>query len=87
MSKYDALGVFLRRWAIRNKVNEVELSFTQIEGTIRTFLPKAAARDEWWSNDIEKHNAIQCRAWLDSGFEARLLPGERVVFYRSERRQ
>jgi len=85
MGKYDALGTFLRRWAVRNKAHQVELSFTQIEGTIRTILPKAASRGEWWSNESGDRYSAQCRAWLDSGFEARLLPGDRVMFSRSGR--
>jgi hypothetical protein len=82
LGKYDALGVFLRRWAVRNTGDQVEMSFTQLESMIGALLPKAAMKEEWWSDGMNVRHAVQCRAWLDAGFEARLLSEERVIFCR-----
>ena len=48
MGKYDALGVFLRRWKIRNDADGVELGFAQIESIIGGLLPRGAGEREWW---------------------------------------
>ncbi|HEY0596208.1 DUF7662 domain-containing protein [Sphingopyxis sp.] len=78
MGKYDALGVFLRRWAVRNGGQEVELTLAQIEGLIGAPLPKAAANIAWWCDD---RSGVQSRAWLDAGFEARLIEQEEFVIF------
>lgn len=80
MGKYSRLGVFLRRWSVRNSEQAVELSLAQIEGLIGAPLPKAATHVDWWCD----HDAgVQSRAWLDAGFEARLVKdGECVIFGR-----
>lgn len=84
MGKYTALGTFLRRWAVRNDGQEVELTLAQIENLIGAPLPKAAAHIAWWSDDP---SSVQSRAWRDAGFAARLVgDGELVVFARCERR-
>src|SRR3546814_11653145 len=48
MGKYDALGTFLRRWAVRNDGPEVVFTFAQIVGLIGAPLPKAAVHMAWW---------------------------------------
>ena len=80
MSKYDALKRLLRR----QRVNEVLLSFREIECAIGNILPKSAERPQWWANVADPTGRqIQCRAWLDVGFEAYLLKGaDRVRFQR-----
>ncbi len=84
MGKYTILGAFLRRWAVRNDGQEVELTLAQIEGLIGAPLPKAAANTTWWSNDP---TGVQSCARRDAGFEARLIDdAELVIFARCERR-
>lgn len=77
MGKYDALGVFLRRWAARNGGQEVELTFAQIEGLIGAPLPKAAVHMTWWCDQ----SGVQSRAWCDAGFAARLIAHEESVIF------
>lgn len=48
MGKYDPLGVFLRRWKVRNAAEGVELGFTHIESIIGGLLPRGAAEPQWW---------------------------------------
>jgi hypothetical protein len=68
--KYDPLKRLLRR----QKTNEVLLSFREIENALGNFLPKSAERPQWWSNEVDPMGRhVQCRAWLDVGFEAYLL--------------
>jgi hypothetical protein len=78
MGKYDALGTFLRRWAVRNDGHEVELTFAQIEGLIGAPLPKAAAHMAWWCDQ----SGVQSRAWHEAGFKARLIESEEFVKFR-----
>ena len=78
MGKYSALGTFLRRWAVRNDGQEVELTFARIEGLIGAPLPKAAANMDWWCDD---ESGVQSRAWLDAGFKARLIEDEEFVIF------
>lgn len=78
MGKYTALGTFLRRWAVRNDGQEVELTFAQIEGVIGAPLPKAAADTVWWSDDP---SGVQSSAWGDAGFEARLIDDAELVIF------
>jgi hypothetical protein len=84
MGKYTILGTFLRRWAVRNDGQEVELTLAQIEGLIGAPLPKAAADIAWWSDDL---SGVQSRAWLEAGFEAKLIDdADLVIFVRCEHR-
>ena len=79
MAKYDPLLLYLRR----QKVDALELSFREIENMIGGLLPKSAGQLQWWANADADARAIQCRAWLDAGYHARLAPAEdRVVFTR-----
>jgi hypothetical protein len=82
MGKYDALGVFLRRWRIRNDAEGVELGFAQIENIIGGLLPRGAAEPEWWcANGHADRDAPRRRAWLEAGFEAvAKIKAERVYF-------
>lgn len=79
MPKYTPLYDYLRR----KPQSEIELSFVQVERIIKSPLPNSAALPQWWANKqspASRH--VQCSAWLDAGFEAFLMPGERVVFKR-----
>lgn len=83
MGKYAALGVFLRRWKLRDDAEGVELSFTQIESIIRGLLPGGAAESRWWC--VDEHGdrgAPHRRAWLDAGFEAVPEPKVERVYFR-----
>ena len=73
MGKYDPLAAFLRRRA----PDDIELTFTEIEGRLGALLPKAAQADGWWSGD-----GVQVRAWSAVGFSAELTGPERVRFRR-----
>jgi hypothetical protein len=80
VGKYDALGSWLRR----RRQPVVELSFADIERIIRALLPHCAADASWWTNERKfERGFVQCRAWLDAGFEAEpAVRGEKVVFRR-----
>lgn len=87
MGKYDALGVFLRRWGLRNDAEGVELTFAQIESIIRGLLPGGAAKPEWWCVDGQAdRRAPHRRVWLDAGFEAVPEPKAERVYFRRRRR-
>jgi len=79
MPKYTRLYDYLRR----KPQPHIELSFIQVERVIKAPLPNSASRPQWWANDASPESRhVQCKAWLDAGFEASLLPGERVLFTR-----
>ena len=78
MGKYDALGTFLRRWAVRNDGPEVVFTFAQIEGLIGAPLPKAAVHMAWWCDP----SGVQSRAWRDAGFGAQLVADSEFVIFR-----
>lgn len=83
MGKYDALGVFLRRWKVRNDAEGVDLGFAQIESIIGGLLPHGAAEPKWWCIDEPAdHQAPHRRAWLDAGFEAIAEPKAERVYFR-----
>lgn len=83
MGKYDALGVFLRRWKFRNDADGVELSFTQIESIIRGLLPRGAGDETWWCvNCHADRSAPHRRVWLDAGFDAIAEPKAEKVYFR-----
>jgi hypothetical protein len=80
MAKYDPLHGHLRR----QKTQTYEMTFPDVERIIASMLPKSAQRSEWWANEtapLSRH--VQCRAWLDAGYNAFLVKGaERVRFER-----
>lgn len=79
MPKYTPLYDYLRR----KPHAEIEMSFTQIERVVGSMLPKRASRSQWWANERSAETRhVQCSAWLDAGYEALLLPNERVIFRR-----
>lgn len=81
MAKYAPLVRFLRR----QRSDEVDLSFQDIERIITAFLPKAAAAPEWWrANDCPEAPAQQ-RAFAEAGFIPEPLSrAERVRFRRAD---
>lgn len=79
MKKYEPLRRLLRR----SRHETLELSFAELETTLGAMLPKAAAMPDWWTNDPPPApRRDQRNAWLEAGFEASLLAGERVRFAR-----
>lgn len=72
MAKYDPLGRHLRR---KNGA-EVLMTFDDVERVIAAMLPKSASLAAWWGNETSVESRhVQCRAWLDAGYEAALMPG------------
>lgn len=80
MAKYDPLRNYLRK----QRSDEIELSFAEIERKIGYMLPRSAGQPQWWTGAAEPAvAAVQHRAWGEAGFEACLIPGaERVRFRR-----
>ena len=80
MAKYDPLRHHLRR----QKTAQYEMSFREIERVLGALLPKSAQRPEWWANESDADTRhVQCRAWLEAGYNALLVKGaERVRFKR-----
>jgi hypothetical protein len=85
MGKYDALGSYLRR----RKQPVIELSFVDIERIICALLPNCAADASWWANERRNERGfVQCRSWLDAGFQAEAVPRvDKVVFQKVDLRQ
>ena len=80
MAKYDPLRDYLRR----QKTDELELSFAEMERKIGYMLPKSASLLQWWACPTEPAKAhVQHQAWRDAGFDAVLIAGaDRVRFSR-----
>ncbi len=80
MAKYDPLHDHLRR----QKTATYEMTFRDIERVLAGLLPHRAQRPEWWANERSPDTRhVQCRAWLDAGYDAVLENGaERVRFER-----
>src|SRR5713101_2016571 len=79
MGKYEPLKEFLRK----QSVNEVEMTFVQIERVIDGKLPpKAQQHRAWWSNSPS--NNVMTKAWLEAGFSSEKddMEGRRLVFRR-----
>jgi hypothetical protein len=79
MSKYDALGAFLKS----QPGDRVPMSFVQIERVTGTKLPPSASKHRpWWSNNPS--NSVITRVWLDAGFESEQvdMATRRLVFRR-----
>jgi hypothetical protein len=80
MSKYSALGVFLRR----QRTGHVPLTFSKIEEVIEGKLPASARYSAWWSNNPT--NNVMTKVWLEAGFRSEQVdvPGRKVVFRRAQ---
>jgi hypothetical protein len=64
MSKYEALGRFLRD----QRMNEIPMTFADIERITGTKLPPSARKHRpWWSNN--PRNSVMTQVWLDAGFQ------------------
>jgi hypothetical protein len=81
MDKYDPLTQFLQK----QRSNEVQLTFDDLEHVVGVVLPPAArTHRQWWENQVSSEGR-QCHAWLDAGWAVRDVKlGEGyVVFGRS----
>lgn len=82
MNDYDAL----RDYLMRQKQDELVLSFEQIEEIIGAALPRAANRASWWdslrSPDIQMPQREAC---LAAGFVATRMPDGASVRFRKQR--
>jgi hypothetical protein len=79
MSKYDALGAFLKK----QRNDRVPMSFAEVERVTGKKLPPSAAKHRpWWSNNPD--NSVMTRVWLDAGFESEQvdMAGRKLVFRR-----
>jgi hypothetical protein len=79
MSKYDALGDYLKR----QPADRVPMKFTEIEKVIGFKLPASAHKHRpWWGNNARNH--VNAKAWLDAGFESEQvdMAGRKLVFRR-----
>jgi hypothetical protein len=69
-SKYDPI----RTWLQNIKRNRVSTSFSAIESILGFKLKSSATTyAAWWANEKEPTRHVQCRSWLDAGFEVRDL--------------
>jgi len=78
MSKYEALGDFLRQ----QSNDRVPMTFDDVERIIGQKLPRSASDyREWWANDATRVNA---QVWLAAGFESEQvdMSGRKLVFAR-----
>ena len=81
MAKYDPLETYL----VRRGSDELELGFADVERIIGEELPESSRRPQWWANETNPANShVQCRAWRNAGYDAFLLPRDRILFRRRE---
>nr|WP_249785514.1 MULTISPECIES: hypothetical protein [unclassified Bradyrhizobium] len=82
VNDYDAL----RDYLLRQKQEELVLSFEQIEEIIGAALPRAAQRASWWdslrSPDIQMPQREAC---LAAGFVATRMPDGQSVRFRKQK--
>ena len=78
MSKYDALGAYLREQG----ADLVPMTFAQIERVVGAKLPKSQKQQAWWSNSTS--NNVMTQVWLDAGFRSEQvdIAGRKLVFLR-----
>jgi len=82
MSKYDPLRDYLRR----QRADDFELTFADIERRLGAMLPKSANRPQWWIDDGSPlSTGVQCQAWKAAGYEALLIEGKERVRFRKTR--
>ncbi len=82
MSKYNALGDYLRR----QRRDVVPMTFGDIEKITGTKLPASAHKHRpWWSNNPD--NSVMTKVWLDAGFESEQvdMPARKLVFRRAHK--
>lgn len=81
MSKYEALGTYLRG----QYGDEIRMTFAEIERVLGRPLPPSARKHRpWWSNNPD--NSVMTRVWLAAGYRTEQvdIPGEALVFTRTK---
>ena len=84
MSIYDPLHKWLCANAAGN-INKISATFKQIESVLGFDLPDTARTNpRWWGNETGDTRHVQCRAWMDAGYQTRnlSLANESVEFIR-----
>ena len=78
MSKYDALGNFLKH----QRRDSVPMTFREIEKITGTKLPASSRYRAWWSNN--DFNSVLTKVWIEAGFKSEQVDMERrkLVFRR-----
>ena len=78
MSKYDALGIFLRS----QKAAHIPMTFREIERVTGAKLPNSKRYPAWWSNNT--FNNVMTKVWMDAGFRTEQVDtrAEKLVFRR-----
>lgn len=79
MRKYDPLGTYLKT----KSLEQVPMTFAEIEKLIDDRLPASARRHRaWWSNNPS--NSVITKVWLDAGYVTANvdLARERLTFRR-----
>jgi hypothetical protein len=79
MSKYDALGTFLRS----QNMEQVPVTFSEIERVTGTKLPNSKQYPAWWSNNA--WNNVMTKVWLEAGYRTEQvdIAGEKLIFRRA----
>jgi hypothetical protein len=79
MSKYDALGAYLRGQG----ADLVPMTFAEIERVVGAKLPKSQKHQAWWSNSTS--NNVMTQVWLDAGYRSEQVDvaGRKLVFRRA----
>jgi hypothetical protein len=78
MSKYDALGAYLRAQG----ADVVPMTFAEVERVVGAKLPKSQKQQAWWSNSTS--NNVMTQVWLDAGYRSEQVDvvGRKLVFRR-----
>ena len=79
MSKYDALGVYLKR----QPRDRVPMTFAEVETVTGVKLPASARKHRpWWSNNPD--NSVMTKVWLEAGFVSEQvdITSRKLVFRR-----
>jgi hypothetical protein len=78
MSKYDPLGLYLRK----QRTSRVPMTFGEIERLIGAKLPNSQRYPAWWSNN--PFNNVMTKVWLEAGFmtEGVDVESRKLVFRR-----
>jgi hypothetical protein len=84
MSKYDALGTYLRN----QRDDVIPMTFAEIEKVVGVKLPRSAFEYRpWWSNN--QSNSVMTKIWLDAGFRSASvdMAKQKLVFERIRENQ
>jgi len=72
MGKYDPLRRFLE--GARSDVQEITLSFAQIEVILGDTLPYSAKHYRaWWGNELRSGTDPQASSWLGAGWQVDMV--------------